>query len=288
MAEAEQVEQPAELDEEARARAEAEGTEPLLRAIGKIIKTLRENARLTQVEFGAAIGYGVEQVSSVERGRRAPKKQFIEAAERVLKANGVLKAVQDDIDKASLSARVREITKIEAEAVEIHEYNPIVVPGLLQTETYARTLYRMRRPLLAEEIIEQRVAERMSRRVVFDRWPAPIMSFVLDEAVLRRPVGGKPVMKGQCERLLNVGAMRNVEIQVLPLGLEDVAETHGMAILMELKDRKIAFSEAQGRSFWFTKRPEVREIEARYGIIRAQALTPRESLEFIEKLLGET
>ncbi|WP_326599598.1 helix-turn-helix domain-containing protein [Streptomyces sp. NBC_01803] len=277
-----------EIDEEAVARAEAEGTEPLLRAVGKIIKTLRENAKLTQVEFGEAIGYGVEQVSSVERGRRAPKAQFIEAAERVLNARGVLKGIQEDIDKASFSSRLRQFVKVEGEAVEIHEYNPLVVPGLLQTEAYTRTLYRMRRPLLAEETIEQNVAERMSRRVVFDRWPAPIMSFVIEESVLRRPVGGKSTIKGQYERILQVGVMRNVEIQVVPWDLEDHAQTYGMAALLELKDRKIAYSEAQGRSFWFTKRAEVREVEARYGIIRAQALTPRESCEFIEKLLGET
>src|SRR5690242_18085700 len=87
--------------------------DPLLRAVGKQIKRLRENAGLTQVQFGKMIGYGVDQVSAVERGRRAAKPQFMDAAERVLNAGGVLKAVQDDVDRTRLPARFRDFAKWE-------------------------------------------------------------------------------------------------------------------------------------------------------------------------------
>jgi transcriptional regulator with XRE-family HTH domain len=271
-------------------RAESgDAVDPLLKAIGRQIKFLREQAGLTQPELGERIGYGVDLVSSVERGRRAPKPQFIDGVERVLNAGGLLKAIQDDIERAQYPARFREFVRLEADAVEVQMYDTMVIPGPLQTEDYARALYRMRRPPLDEETIDQHVAARMVRHELFQRRPAPILSFVIDEAVFQRPLGGREVRRGQLERLLDVGRLSNVEIQVMPLGSEEHAGLVGPMALLEPKDQpKVAYTESQERSFWFTERADVRGVETRYGIIRAQALTPRESLGFIEKLLGET
>lgn len=261
----------------------------ILRAIGKQIKLLRERAGLTQAEFGLRIGYGEEQVSSVERGRRPPKPQFIEAAEEVLHAGGLLHALLPEIEQARYPARFRDFPRWEADAVQIHMYDTMLVPGPLQTEEYALAIYRMRRPPMDEETIEQHVAARMARRGIFDRRPAPVMSFVLEESVLRRPLGGREVLRGQLEHLLHIGRMRNVEIQVMPTERDEHAGLPGpLALLEPLERPKIAYTEGQGRSIWFTERVDVRAVEVRYGIIRAQALTPRESLELAEKLLGET
>ncbi|MGH3313159.1 MAG: helix-turn-helix domain-containing protein [Streptomyces sp.] len=265
-----------------------EPVDPLLKAIGKQIKVLRDRAGLTQVQFGQRIGYGVDLVSAVECGRRPPKPPFIDGAERELDAGGLLDAVRDDIERAQYPARFREFVRLEAEALEIHSYSNHVVPGLLQTEDYAQALYRMRRPAFDDEVIEQHVAARMVRHSIFERRPAPVMSFVVEEAVLRRPLGGRAVLQGQQEHLLRSCRNRNVELQVMPIDVEEHAGLVGSLTLLELKDKpKVAYTESQERSTWFTERTDVRAIEARYGTIRAQALTPRESLEFIEKLLGD-
>jgi len=267
---------------------EAERVDPVLKVVGKQIKVLRERAGLTQPEFGRRIGYGVDLVSSVERGRRPPKQPFIEGAERELDGRGIFYAVQEDVEETRYPARFREFAKLEREAVEIHMYDPMVVPGPLQTEEYARALYLMRRPAMDGETIEGHVAARMARREVFERRPAPVLGFVLEEAVLRRPLGGRAVLRGQLEHLLAVGRLHNVEIQVMPVDVEEHAGLVGSLALLETPGRpKIAYTESQERSAWFTERADVRAFENRYGTIRAQALTPRQSLKLVEKLLGE-
>ncbi|QKV95690.1 helix-turn-helix domain-containing protein [Streptomyces sp. NA02950] len=267
---------------------QSENGADILKCLGKQVKLFRERAGLTQAQLGEAIGYSEEQVSSVEQGRRAPQPEFLDAADEVLDAFGVLRAARDEVSKARLPAFFRGAARLEAQATEFHAYECLVVNGLLQTEDYARAVLNMQRPLLEEETVEQRVAARLARQELLNRRPAPIMSFVTEEAVLRRPYGGTEVLRGQLERLLHIGRMRNVELQVMPTTLEDHAGTAGPFALLEPQGRQImAYAEAQNVSRLLTDRKSVREIEQRYGIIRAQALRPRESLEFIEKLRGE-
>jgi len=117
----------------------------------------------------------------------------------------------------------------------------------------------------------------------------PVFSFVQDEATLRRPIGGKMVMRRQLERLLGAGHSRNIDLQVFPLNREDNAALAGSFRLLRLKEGKtVGLNEVQLISRVISDPKEVQILEMRYGIIRAQALTPRESLAFIEKLLGET
>jgi transcriptional regulator with XRE-family HTH domain len=261
----------------------------ILKCLGRQVKLFRERAQLTQAELGRRIGYGEDQVSSVEQGRRVPQPEFLDGADKVLGAFGVLAAAKDEVAKAGFPAFFRDVAKFETHAVEYHSYQNQVVSGLLQTEDYARAVLRMERPLVDEETIEQRVSARLARQELITRWPAPIMSFVLEEATLHRPYGGKEVLRGELEHLLRIGQMRNVEIQVMPTAAEDHAGTGGPLILLEPKGRPMmAYTEVQNISTLLTDRKAVRQIEQRYGIIRAQALRPGESSELIEKLLGET
>lgn len=259
-----------------------------LKNFGRQIKLFRERAGLTQAELGAQLGYGEDQIASVEQGRRIPRPEFIDDADRVLDACGVLKAMKREVERARYPAFFRDAARLEADAVELHAYDTHVIYGLLQTEDYARAIFRMRRPLLDEETIEQRVAARLARQKIFSLWPAALMSFVIEEPVLRRPLGGTQVLRGQLEQLLLVGHKRNVEIQVMPTVREDNAGVDGPFVLVIPKGRdQMAYIEGQGRSTLVTDREEVRTIASRYGIIRAQAFTPGESLAFIEKLLGD-
>ena len=87
----------------------------VLRTVGKVVKMCRERKGLTQAELGAAIGYSEEQVSSVERGRRAPKGQFLEAADQVLGAGGLIAGLRKDVEEARYPKKVRDLAKLEAE-----------------------------------------------------------------------------------------------------------------------------------------------------------------------------
>ncbi|WP_432054932.1 helix-turn-helix domain-containing protein [Streptomyces sp. bgisy022] len=261
----------------------------VLRTVGRIIKMCRERQGLTQAALGAQIGYSEEQVSSVERARRAPAGSFLDAADRVLQAQGLISGLRAEVAKARFPKKVRDLAQLEGEAVELCAYANHVVHGLLQTPEYARALYRMRRPPYPDEQVDELVEARLARQEILTRQPAPVFGFVQEEVTLRRPLGGRMVMRQQLEHLLEVGRRRNVEIQVLPTDREDHAGLAGALQLVRLKEGvTVGHVEVQSLSRLISDPKEIQTLEIRYGIIRAQALTPRESLAFIEKVLGET
>ncbi|WOI63874.1 helix-turn-helix domain-containing protein [Streptomyces fradiae] len=257
--------------------------------VGRQLKLRREAAGLRAGEFGRLIGYGEDLVYKVEAGKRIPRPEYLERADSALKAGGLIAAMKADVEEVRYPKKIRDLARMEARAVELLAYGDHNVHGLLQTEGYIRALFAMRQPAYSADEIERMVAGRMARQAVFDRSPAPMLSFVQEEVTLRRPLGGRMVLRRQLERLLELGRMRNVVIQVMPTQCEEHAGMHG-----ETQVLKFADGTAVGRSEGaFGGRPtsdlkQLRVLEARYGMIRAQALTPRESLAFIEQVLGET
>lgn len=260
----------------------------MLCLFGRQLKLFRDRAGLDRAKFGSLTGYSASTIASFEQGRRIPPPKFIDQADEVLGAGGVLGASKEEVARAQYPAFFRDAARLEGEAVELHLYANQAVPGLLQTEEYARSIFMMMRPPMDDELIEQRVSARLARQAILSCPHAPLASFVIDEAVLRRPIGGWGVLRGQLEHLLLVGERRNIEIQVMPLDREENAGMAGPFTLIETKEgRRIAYAEVQNVSRLQTERERVRALEAKYGIIRAQALTPRESLAYVEKLLGE-
>ncbi|MFG3659361.1 helix-turn-helix transcriptional regulator [Streptomyces sp. NPDC047706] len=267
---------------------EDEEAAAVVRAVGRQIKVWREAAGMTQAEFGAAIGYGEEMVSSVERARRIPKPDFLDGADEVLGAEGKLSAMKEDVEKARYPKNVRDLTKLEAQAVELGAYTTQHIHGLLQTPEYAQAVYELRRPAYTEDEIERHLAARMARKDIFERTPRPLVTFVQEEVTLRRPTGGTMVLRRQLEHLLHMGQLRHVSIQVMPTGLEEHSGLSGPFRLLKLQDGKsVGHLEVQLHSRVISDPREVQVLEMRYGMIRAQALSPRESLSFIEKVLGE-
>ncbi|MFI6091340.1 Scr1 family TA system antitoxin-like transcriptional regulator [Streptomyces sp. NPDC051218] len=274
--------------------AEEDGTAHLFRAVGKQIKVLRIRAGLSQKELAARTHCGEDLISAMERGVRTPQPEFLDLADPLLGADGVLIAAIDDVREAQKKSRTRHpdwyrgYAKLEAEAVELHFYANQGVPGLLQTEDYARAVFSHRRPLLDEETIERRVADRLARQQIFERWPSPAFSYVLEEVVLRRPIGGPTVHEGQLQQLLRLGRKRTVAIQVLPTDRKEHPNMDGAFNLVTPKGhQQVAYTEVQGYPRLITDQEEVRLIVDRYGIMRALALNPWESLALVEKILGE-
>ncbi|WP_121710575.1 helix-turn-helix transcriptional regulator [Streptomyces sp. E5N91] len=268
-------------------RPEDGAAKGVVAAFGQTLKTLRLREGLDRGEFGNRIGYSASTVASFEQGRRIPSPRTIERADEVLGAGGLLCLWKEEVERAQYPVFFQGMAALEKEAIELVAYDTIVVKGLLQTEEYMRALLAMRRPPLDEETIEQRVAARLTRQDIFDRRPAPMLGFVLDESILRRPYGGKAVLRGQLEHLLLIGQKRNVEIQVMPVDREDNAGVNGPFTVVSRKDgKKFAYAEAQGIGSLQTDPEQATLAAARYGIIRSQALSPRESLELIEGVLG--
>ncbi|MER7896569.1 helix-turn-helix transcriptional regulator [Streptomyces sp. NPDC096046] len=268
-------------------RPEDEAGKGVVCAFGKNLKTLRLREGMDREEFGKRIGYSAATVASYEQGRRIPSPRTIDRADEVLHAGGLLSVWKEEVERAQYPGFFQGMAALEKECIELLMYDTLVVNGLLQSEEYMRALMGMRRPPLDPETVEQRVIARLARQDIFDRRPAPLLSFVLDESVLRRPYGGRDVLQGQLEQLLLVGQKQNVEIQVMPLDCMESAGVDGpFTVVTRTDGKKFVYAEAQGTSTLETDPKQAALSAARYGIIRSQALTPRESPEFVEGLLG--
>ncbi|KAF2778423.1 helix-turn-helix transcriptional regulator [Streptomyces sp. OM5714] len=262
----------------------------VMRTVVRQLKLWRESAGLTQAEFGVAIGYGEELVSSVERGRRIPRPEYLDRADEALGAVGKIAALKQDVAEVRYPKKVRDLKKLEAGATELCAYNNSVIHGLMQTEEYARAVLRARRPPFTADQLEQQVAARLARQDIISNTTAQAaFSFVQCESTLRRPIGGKMVMRGQLERLLEVSAFHHVDLQVLPLSREENSGLDGSFRLLRLGDgTTVGHVEVAHISRVIAEPKEVQLLDIQYGIIRAQALNPRESTALIEKVLGET
>ncbi|BCM67670.1 transcriptional regulator [Streptomyces sp. FBKL.4005] len=261
----------------------------VLATVGRQLKLRREAVGMRVADFAKAIGYGEDLVYKVESGKRIPRPEYLDKADEVLGAGGLLAAMKEDVEKVRYPKKVRDLAEVEAKAVEIGVYVCSSIHGLLQTPEHARALLQSWQPAYAPKDLERRVAARMARQAIFDRAPAPALSFVLEEATLRRKVGGTMVQRQQFERLLEIGRLNNVTLQVMPLDSRPHPGMSGRIEVLKFED-----GTAVGRSDGaFNGRPvsnlrELRVLELRYGTIRAQALRPEESLALIEHLLGET
>ncbi|MCK1818280.1 helix-turn-helix transcriptional regulator [Streptomyces sp. XM83C] len=261
----------------------------VITTVGRQLKLRREAAGLRAGDFGRAVGYGEDMVYKIEAGKRIPRQEFLTAADEVLGAGGLLAAAWEDVKKVRYPKKVRELAKLEGQAVEIGVYECNSVHGLLQTPDHARALFEAAQPPYPQDDVERMVAARMARQSIFEADSPPSVHFVLEEAPLRRPVGGTMVWRQQLEHLLEVGRLRNVTLQVMPTHSDAHPGVDGKIELLKFPD-----GTAVGRSDGaFNGRPitdpkRLRILELRYGTIRAQALSPRESLAFVEQLLGET
>ncbi|MFE7427270.1 Scr1 family TA system antitoxin-like transcriptional regulator [Streptomyces sp. NPDC057545] len=283
-----------ELDGAIDGSDDSEEAADLFRVVGRQVRLLRERAGLTQRELGERLGYSEELIRSLERGRRTPQPEFLDSADDLLSAGGLLRSTMEDVKRAKARARVKhpawfnDYAKLERQAVELHDYSTLAMPGLLQTEDHARAVFTSRQPLLPDDVVEQRVLARMERQGILTSWPPPLTTFIIEESVLRRPIGGRDVHCRQLEKLVEFAGLRSVELQVMPTYVDEHPSLGGPFILLTPKGRaQMGYLEVQNISKLITDLEEVRMLSARYGSIRGQALSPRESLVLIEKILGE-
>ncbi|MFI6700553.1 Scr1 family TA system antitoxin-like transcriptional regulator [Streptomyces sp. NPDC050509] len=255
---------------------------------GKMVRLHRDRVGLTQQELADAVGYSYEQVASIEQGRRPAKSAFTDAAETVLKAAGTLAVLQELVDLAKLPLFFQNFAKIELEAVSRFSCDPLMIPGLLQTEEYARALFTAHCPPLSDEVIEQNVEARLSRQRLLTRTPMVETCFIIGELALTNMAGSAMVKKEQLQHLLKQGAARNVEIQVMPLERSFHPGLSGPMVLLEtLEHRQVGYIESQDVGLVVTGAATVSTFGLRYGKLRTQALNVEESARLIERMAGE-
>ncbi|MDH6227838.1 transcriptional regulator with XRE-family HTH domain [Streptomyces sp. MJP52] len=261
-----------------------------LRTFGAVVQALRENAGISREEFGWLVRYSKHTVAAVEYGRRMPDPSFVERAEEVLGNTGALRRSARFLTRgeAGLAAWFRQWARLEREAVSLCTYECRLVPGLLQTEGYARALFEDRLPVLTDEQLEAQVAARLGRqRLLRERVTVPF-SFIVEEAVFRRRLGGSGVLREQLVSVLAFARARNITLQVVPLDVEHHSCVDGPVQLVETREgRRLAYCEGQENGRLITEVKEVGILQQRYDTLRSQALNPTESQGLLERILGE-
>ncbi|WKU49239.1 helix-turn-helix transcriptional regulator [Streptomyces sp. VNUA116] len=257
------------------------------RLCGNQVKLWRTDAGVTREELGREAGYGEETVKSMEQGRRRPTPQLLQVADEMCGARGKLIATGDYLQPERFAHRVREFIQAEAEAIAVHSYQSLLIPGLLQTEEHARALMSQHCPPVDEQTVEERLAGRLSRQELLKK-TAVMFTFVIYEAALRTGVGGPQGMKRQLLHLLAVGKQRNVTIQVLPAGRGVHPGLNGPFVLMETPHYDYcAFEEGQNTGLLYSEPEKISLLARRHAILRAEALDTEASAEFISKLAEE-
>jgi transcriptional regulator with XRE-family HTH domain len=206
---------------------------------GAELRYYRERAGLSQTELAALVNVSHDVISKIETGDRPPAKDFPERLDAVpqLDTNGALARLWKNLRKGlrhrAMPGWFRPWAHIEAEATVLRSYEPLLVPGLLQTEEYARAIFAIR-PGGKRDDLEDQVAARMERQAILDRSDAPQLWCVLDEFVLQRCVGGAKVMHDQLEHLADVAERPRTSVQVIPASTGEHAGLLGGFVIADL------------------------------------------------------
>ncbi|MFE9771393.1 helix-turn-helix transcriptional regulator [Streptomyces sp. NPDC005931] len=247
------------------------------------MKRWRTKANVSREQLAAAANYSPDTIKSMEQGVRMPTPRVLDVADELCRAEGLLSAAKDYLQREKFPARAQDFMEREKEAISLWWYEVTLIPGLLQTLGYARTLIENRYPPLDEETMEERIAARMERQAILTRRKPPVgLSFVLYEAALRSPL----VDEEQLSRLLDVSRLRNVALQVLPFDRAVPAALLGSMVLLETRDHeRFAFAEGPLASELSADPGVVNRVSERLSMIRTQALSPAESVCFIEGMV---
>ena len=255
---------------------------------GALLRALREFNDVTPGQAALIVGYSESMLEKIERGERNASPEFIDELEKLLGLTGVLAPTATRLREQRHPDWFGEYAERESEAVSLWSYTTTAVHGLLQTKGYARAVLSSYYPMLEDDEIEHHLQSRLDRQELLSRKPAVNLSQVIHESVLRHPTGGRSIMKGQLERLLEIGDMRNASVQVLSMRQELHAGFDGPLTLLETPERSwVAYVEVQGNGSVIDSPAEVGKLQARYGMIRSQALSTGDSRKLIEEMIRE-
>lgn len=270
----------------------ASGGEPessdSLKAFGEVVKAFRKRAGLTQEDFAPRVCYSVPTVASIEQGRRFPPGDFVDRAEAVLDAFGTIKGAARHLSRRpGLASWFRQWAQLEAEALSLYTYECRLIPGLLQTEAYARTLFVNQLPPLGDAQIEAQMAARTERQRLLRERPNTSYSFIVEEHVFRRLMGGRDVTRELISHVIGLAELRNIEVQVMPLEGTGHAGLDGPMRLCETPDNRwLGYCEGQESGQLISRSQVVSMLQMRYARMRSQALSLEDSLSLLRQTRG--
>lgn len=253
---------------------------------GAKLRKLRVRAGLTQRQLGDRIPIAHSRIAQFELGNEVPPEDVNAKLDVQLDADGDLVDLWGHVRRTPFPDWVRTFVACEAKAVRMRKLSQII-PGLLQTEAYARAVLGAGR-IYDDQDPEEKVAARLERQSILARDAPPWAWFVLDEAVLHRVIGGRQVMREQLAHLLHAGQWARVHVQVLPLSGTDPVAMGGSFTLLSLPDgRELAYEEGVVYGRLIEDADEVMRRSVIYDRLQANALSPTRSAELIRRTMEE-
>ncbi|MEV0843711.1 helix-turn-helix transcriptional regulator [Actinocatenispora sera] len=251
------------------------------------LRRWRQERGVTQERLAALTHYSAALVGMVEKLQRNPTREFTSRCDDVLRTGGALARLLPLLAAESYPSWFRPFVEMEAEATAIQEFEVQVVPGLLQTEAYARAILDSWPPKKADEI-ERRLTARLERQAILTREDPPLLSFVLDESVLRRPMGDSPMMADQLRHLVDIADHSHVQLQILTFERARKAPNDGTFVVIELPHHeRCIYVEGPGNGRLIPEPHIVDAYTRAFDAARSQALPVEDSIEMIERLRRE-
>ncbi|MFD6420949.1 Scr1 family TA system antitoxin-like transcriptional regulator [Streptomyces sp. NPDC060198] len=260
-----------------------------MKLVGKLVSLFRIEAGFTQTQLATSVGVQVETIASIEQGRRALLPDLAHRLDELLDTKGALATAVENLPEVDLiPAWAEQYMDLEREALALSWFENQVLPGLLQTEEYARAVFRSKVPAFGAGEIEKQVATRLARQDILQRETPPTISFVISEAIIIDRLGGDDVYYPSLQHLRNCADFAGISLQVMPLGRHSHAGLNGPFILLETPDfQQLAYAETQRGSQLVAEPIEVSLLAQKYAMLRTQALNAEETRSLLDRLLGE-
>ncbi|WP_372351749.1 helix-turn-helix domain-containing protein [Streptomyces sp. KL116D] len=257
-------------------------------AIGAQIANFRKYAGLTQTELAERLNVSPDKMASIEQGRRPVGMALAVRIDELLDTRRSLEVAVSKVPAKEKHPQIlADLVEYEEDAVTILSYQTQVVPGLLQTPEYMRAVFDSSYPPLAAETTEDWVGARIDRQRIWERKHPPAAHFIIEEAVLHKPVGGPDVMRGQYRRILELGRLHCMGVQIMPTEQWPHAGLDGPMVLLEDPEHDfVAFIEGHRVSTVLDAPEDVSNLHLKYGMLRSQALSPDRSARLLDGLLG--
>ncbi|MFG2984014.1 Scr1 family TA system antitoxin-like transcriptional regulator [Streptomyces sp. NPDC048258] len=260
-----------------------------MKMVGTQVAAARTAKNMTQKRLGELVRLDAETIASIEQGRRALMPNVAELMDQHLGLPGLLTVAALGMpDRDATPAWSEEYMDLEQRALTLDWYTCLVIPGLLQTESYMRALFRSRVPAFTQEEIDVLTSRRLERAQILRCERPPTLSFIILEAALRDRIGGNAVYAEQVRHLLTCTEFPHVTLQVLPLGLDAHPGLNGSFTMLETPEHEhLGYFEGQRGSKLVTDPDDVSIMTQRYAMLRTKALNPEETQGLLDRMLGE-
>ncbi|MBM9509036.1 helix-turn-helix domain-containing protein [Actinacidiphila acididurans] len=256
--------------------------------LGRRLRRLREQAGLSLRGLADKLGYPHTYISRVERGEQLPSEALAQAFDVYFTADGLFVELLGMARDSLIADYSREFVAKEADAIRIQVFATSVIPGLLQTEGFARESFTVGLPIESLNELDDRVATRLKRQGRLFNPEPPMYWAVIDEAALKRPTADKQVMREQLEHLLAMAEKPHVTIQVLPFEAALHPMMGGSLTLLTLKNgTTIALVESFDTGEAVDSPKRVTGLIQRFDVVRSKALPEHKSLDLIRRYLRE-